>query len=1207
MKKIVPESIANLTHFNAILQAIRNVNQLIVSEKNRALLIRKACNLLIETKGFFNAWIFLFDSDGNYLDSAQAGVGKDFDILIKRFKAGKRELCVQKALKQQGVVSLRDPFNSCVICPLHKKYSGRGGLASGLWHEGKLFGTITVSVHHDFINNEEEKGLFKEVADDIAYALHALEIEEKHKQAVEKLKKNEALFRTTLYSIGDAVITTDKGGMIQQMNPVAEQLTGWTESEAKNRPLNKVFKIVNEYTHKKIENPVEQVLIEGTIVGLANHTLLISRNGREIPIADSGAPIRDDKGKIIGVVLVFRDQTEERKLQQMILDAKEFAENIVATVREPLLILDGKLKVISANRSFHQTFRVDEEKTIGKLIFDMGNKQWNIPKLRELLEQILPQNTSFSDFEVQHNFEHIGSRTMLLNARRIYHVPDKTKMILLAFEDISERRQAEQEIIKSKNTAESYLNIAAEIILALDAKGNITLLNESGHRLLGYKNGTLIGKNWFEVCLPKSIKKEIKSLFNKLMQKKIENVETYENLVLTRDGTEKIIHWHNSLLQDDQGNIIGTLSSGEDFTERKQSQEALRKSEEQLRFITENTTDNIAITTFDLEAKYIYVNPSVKTVLDYDPQELIGKSFFDFIHPDDKKVLFPLLKNYVKQKIKKLISPNETPISERIEFRFKSKSGNWHFMESTVNVVEKQLLAVTRDITKRKQVEAERERLNTAIEQSVEAIVITDTQGNIQYINPSFEKITGYSRVEVLGQNPRIIKSGEQGHAFYKELWDTISGGQVWKGKFVNRRKDGQLFSEEATISPIFDTAGNIINYVAVKRDVTKEEKLERQFQQAQKMESVGRLAGGVAHDFNNMLSVILGYSELVLSKMDPADKLYNIIQEINKAGQRSADLTTQLLAFSRKQTIAPKPLDLNDTVSNMLKMLRRLIGEDINMLWIPGANPWKIHMDPAQIDQILANLCVNARDAIKDTGQVVIETDNVTFDDAYCQTHAYAKPGAYIMLAVSDDGCGIDGKIKNKIFEPFFTTKAQGEGTGLGLATVYGIVKQNEGLINVYSEPGQGTSFKIYFPRYKGEDIVEKKEKAKVLPEGHGELILLVEDETAILEMVQSMLESIGYSVITAKTPREALHLVQDQTSRIELLMTDVVMPGMNGKELAIQLHHSFPDMKVVFMSGYTSNVIAHRGVLDKGVNFITKPFSLPALAEKLHEVLKQ
>ena len=472
-------------------------------------------------------------------------------------------------------------------------------------------------------------------------------------------------------------------------------------------------------------------------------------------------------------------------------------------------------------------------------------------------------------------------------------------------------------------------------------------------------------------------------------------------------------------------------------------------------------------------------------------------------------------------------------------------------------------------------------------------------------MNSAFEKISGYSREEAIGENPRILKSGRQKTAFYTELWNTITGGEIWYGKFINRRKNMELYSEETTISPVY-TNGVISNFVAVKRDVTKEEELEQQFRQSQKMESVGRLAGGVAHDFNNMLSVILGYSELALASMSPQDKLYKNIEEIRKAGKRSADLTAQLLAFSRKQTIMPRVVNLNDAVGNMLKMLRRLIGENIQLTWIPGARLGNIYLDPAQIDQLLANLCVNARDAIKNTGKIIIETRQVEFDEAYCEHHVYAKPGTYILLAVSDNGCGMEKEVKDKIFEPFFTTKAQNKGTGLGLATVYGIVKQNKGLINVYSEPGEGSSFKLYFPLHSAPQVKEEAKEKAPLPSGRGERILLVEDEPSILELTQTMIESIGYSVIATTSPQEALLLAAGQKEEIALLLSDVVMPGMNGKQLAEQLQKIHSNMKILFMSGYTSDVIANHGVLEEGIHFITKPFTLQEIAKALKEMLK-
>jgi PAS domain S-box-containing protein len=425
-------------------------------------------------------------------------------------------------------------------------------------------------------------------------------------------------------------------------------------------------------------------------------------------------------------------------------------------------------------------------------------------------------------------------------------------------------------------------------------------------------------------------------------------------------------------------------------------------------------------------------------------------------------------------------------------------------------------------------------------------------------------------------------------------------------------RKDGR--TRWVSNSPVLqrDEQGLLTGYDGLITDITErkraeeeKEKLQAQLVQAQKMESVGRLAGGVAHDFNNMLGVILGHTELALEQVDPAQPIHADLQEVRKAAERSADLTRQLLAFARKQTVAPKVIDLNKTVSGMLKMLQRLIGEDIDLAWLPGKALGPVNVDPSQIDQILANLCVNARDAIAGVGKVTIETGAAAFDEAYCAAHAGFVPGDYVLLAVSDSGCGMDAETLGHLFEPFFTTKELGRGTGLGLAMVYGAVKQNKGFINVYSEPGQGTTFKIYLPRHlaKADRPAEKKPDQ---PAGRGhETILLVEDEPMILRMTTMMLERLGYAVIGAKTPGEAIRLANEHAGEIHLLMTDVVMPEMNGRDLAGNILSLYPGIKRLFMSGYTANVIAHHGVLDQGVNFIQKPFSMKDLAAKVPEVL--
>jgi len=503
--------------------------------------------------------------------------------------------------------------------------------------------------------------------------------------------------------------------------------------------------------------------------------------------------------------------------------------------------------------------------------------------------------------------------------------------------------------------------------------------------------------------------------------------------------------------------------------------------------------------------------------------------------------------------------------------------------------------------------------LDNILHSSTMSIVAIDTALHIKYFNPVAEGIFGHEVGDVL---EKVVTETN----IYKKLaspcFELIVNRDEEKKAYacvsrVETEESPQFL--ESQVSWILDKDNNFSGFLILTQDVTERKraeeekgKLEDQLQQAQKMESVGRLAGGVAHDFNNMLGVIIGHAELALMRVESDQQIHASLTEILKAGKRSANLTRQLLAFARRQTVVPEVLDLNETVESMLKMLQRLIGEDIQLSWQPKPDLWVVKVDPSQIDQILANLCVNARDAIAGVGKLSIETGNHVFDEEYCAGHLGFAPGEYVRLAVSDDGRGMDQETQSHIFEPFFTTKAAGEGTGLGLATVYGIVKQNKGFINVYSEPGKGTTFTIYLPRHAGK-VEQAQAEAAAVPtlSGH-ETILLVEDESAILQMTQKMLEMQGYTVLAASTPGEALHLVSEHAGEIHLLVTDVIMPEMNGRDLAKKLQSLCPSLKYIFMSGYTADVIAHHGVLDEGVAFIQKPFSRQELAAKVRKVLE-
>jgi PAS domain S-box-containing protein len=632
------------------------------------------------------------------------------------------------------------------------------------------------------------------------------------------------------------------------------------------------------------------------------------------------------------------------------------------------------------------------------------------------------------------------------------------------------------------------------------------------------------------------------------------------------------------------------------------SNELTLMNEKKFRTIFNNAP--IGIFRTSLDGRILEANTTLVRMLGYDSDEALKSSVKDLateIYGSPQE----------RQRILDALIQSPQGVHMEIELRRRDGSPLYSFLNTSLSmdVNERPIYwdGTVEDITTRKQAEMELRRLGAAVEQSGEIIIITDPDGVIQYVNQEFEKITGYSRQEAIGRKPSLLKSGEHDLAFYTSLWQTISRGETWTGRFVNKRKDGSQYTEEAHISPIFNNERQIVNYVAAKRDITHELVLEEQYRQSQKMESIGQLAGGVAHDFNNMLTIVISHTEMAMIGLDPGDAISNHLKRIYDAALRSADLVRQLLAFARKQTITPKVLNINDTITGMLKILQRLIGEDIDLAWMPGQDTGKVRIDPTQINQILTNLMLNARDAIGGgVGKITIETDNVVLDDAYCSGHRGFLPGRYVLLAVSDSGCGMDKKTLAQIFDPFFTTKEVGQGTGLGLATVYGIVKQNDGFIHVYSEPGQGTTIKIYLPAI---EMTEDHFTVKARVEGNlrgTETVLIVEDNREILNLGKSILQQLGYTVFTAGTPGQAIELARECNCKIDLLITDVVMPQMNGNQLAQRLGDSIPGLKCLYMSGYTKNIIAHRGVLDEGVNFLQKPFSIKELAAKVREIIE-
>ncbi|HLY62032.1 MAG TPA: PAS domain S-box protein [Terriglobia bacterium] len=631
--------------------------------------------------------------------------------------------------------------------------------------------------------------------------------------------------------------------------------------------------------------------------------------------------------------------------------------------------------------------------------------------------------------------------------------------------------------------------------------------------------------------------------------------------------------------------------------EKRQAIEAHRRTEAEYRLLFDGNPHPMWV--YDLETfEFVAVNETAAAHYGYSREEFLAMTIKEISPPDE----VPAVLERIAQ---------SEGVGDRKEIRkHRKKDGSIIDVELISHPVlfsgKRTELVLANDVTERKRAEEELAKLRKAVETSGEVVFMTDRAGVFIFVNPEFTRLYGYTAEEIVGKaTPRILKSESGVAEDYTAFWKTILDKRVAKAGFTNKTKEGCLVDIEASANPILDEQGNIKGFLAIQRNITERRQLELQLRQAQKMEAVGRLAGGVAHDFNNLLTIINGYSEMLLDSASPGDAARGSLEQIKKAGERAAALTRQLLAFGRRQVLSPQVLDLNHVVADINKMLRRLIGEDIELVSSHGAELGRVKADAGQIEQVIMNLVVNARDAMPEGGQLTIETSNVDLDESYAERQNQMAPGSYVTLAVSDTGSGMDQETQAQIFEPFFTTKEKGKGTGLGLATVYGIVKQSGGFIWVHSEIGQGTTFKIYLPRVKEVAATVEPVIARLAPEKGSETILVVEDEESVRTLVRAVLGASGYTVLEASRGVDALTICEGQNGNIDLMLTDVVMPQMNGWELAKQLAKVRPDTKVLYMSGYTDNAIVHDGVLDPGTPFLQKPFSPDALTRKVREVL--
>lgn len=774
-----------------------------------------------------------------------------------------------------------------------------------------------------------------------------------------------------------------------------------------------------------------------------------------------------------------------------------------------------------------------------------------------------------------------------------YVIKEKLNLLLPAIESALERRQLIEEkknaihqMLASERRYRTLIE-AAPMGVVLHRQGKILFANQLAVKMAGLRDATeLISRSIFEF-IPPAEKERIEARMN--TDQAVSGSSVIEMTFLTTDN--QTIVAEVTTIPVDIGGETAYMSMIHDISSRKQALEQYQQ-------LVEQSNDAIYLL---YEGRFELINRRFTELFGYTLDELNqpGFNFLELVAPESHDTLLQR-QEAVKRGEK---------VPDIYEFTAITKSGEKLICEASVSYVQYKggtaSQGVLCNITERKLAERKLNQLSQAIEQSPIGVLIADAAGLIEYANMAFERITGFRREELVNRPFIKFDFGNKNKTNLEEAWQKAVAGQIWEGELNCLRKDENEYSGEFVFSPIYDSAKKIINILIMVEDVTERKKLGEQFRQAQKMEAIGRLAGGVAHDFNNLLTVINGYCELILSGLDRQSPLFEQIHQIHRAGERAASLTNQLLAFSRKQVLNPQVIDLNKLIRDMEKMLRRLIGEDIDLTTFYDKTLPNIKADPGQVEQVLLNLIVNARDAMPEGGKLTIETYPKHITESYVLTHSEAQPGYFAVVSVTDSGIGMDAETQKKIFEPFFTTKERGKGTGLGLSTVYGIVKQSGGFLSVYSEPGVGTSFKIYFPSYQAENGDAEPGKSKKRDLSGKEKILVVEDEEAVRRLTVRGLKGYGYRLYEADNLENALEVAKTIPDGPDLLLTDVIMPGGSGKELADSFRKSYPNARVMFMSGYTDESIQRIGVLEDISNFIHKPFTIEELAEKLRKML--
>jgi two-component system cell cycle sensor histidine kinase/response regulator CckA len=1004
-------------------------------------------------------------------------------------------------------------------------------------------------------------------------------------------------------SSNDAIFSKDLAGIVVSWNQGAERLYGYSAAEIIGKSIST---IIPPELRKEAAQFLQEIA-KGRLVR-REETVRQRKDGSLVHVSLIISPVRDYDGQIVGASTIAHDISERRKAEQALRESQERLAGIIGSAMDSIITLDEEQRISLFNSAAERMFRCPAAEALGQPIERFIPERFRSAhsthirqfgqtgvtnRAMRALGALWAVRADGEEFQIEASISQIES--------------GGKKLFTVILRDVTERKQAEEELSRSRQALEdqtrllqSVLDSMSEGLVAADEQGKFILWNPAAERIVGLGPAHLPPDKWSEhygVYLPDKVTPfpPEDNPLARAIQGKVSAAVMYLRHHKLTEGV--FLEQNASPLRDRNGKVCGGVTAFRDITERMQSEERLREYER----VVEDLDDMVVVV--DTEYRYVIANRSFLNYRAMEREQVIGHRVNEVL----EKQVFD---SVVKEKMDECFGGKV--IQYELDFTFPKRGERAVFasyfpIEGPTGI--DRIVCVLQDITERKRSEEalrkSEERFSKAFRSSPLAVTIsTEAEGRYLDVNDSFLQMVKRRRADVIGRTSAELSFWVQPSQRAEMLRQLRETGRVTEFRTQYATSKGEIREAEMS-AELIELEGQPC-MLAITHDITETLHLEAQFRQAQKMEAVGRLAGGVAHDFNNMLGVILGYSDLALTLIAPGSPVIRHLEQIKKASHRAVGLTRQLLTFSRQQVVYPKNLDLNEVVQNVTSMLQRLVGEDVALTFRPTVPIGSINADPGQIEQVLMNLVVNARDAMPDGGEITIETGHADLDEHYVSQHPGAQTGQHVVLVVSDTGCGMDETIKAKIFEPFFTTKEIGRGTGLGLSTVFGIVKQGGGTIFVYSEPGKGTTFKIYLPRVaaKAEHFLASRDEAEF--PGGSETILVVEDDEPLRELAVRMLQDAGYQVLEAGNAEVALDMVKAAAPGIDLLLTDVIMPGKSGAELVelAKTHH--PNLRALFMSGYTGDFVARRGgVLPENL-FLEKPFTRKSLLRKVYGVLQ-